>query len=136
MPLNIYSNVKEDLIVLTIMRYEELNNNRNDLCPNDQYIQFCARKLELNLEVKPHKHLSIHRNSDITQEAWVILDGSIYAKFYDINNHITHTSKLKKGDVAILYRGGHSFKVIEENTVFYEIKNGPYIGSKFDKENI
>ena len=50
--------------------------------------------------------------------------------------YIIHTSKLKKGDVAILYRGGHSFKVIEENTVFYEIKNGPYIGSKFDKENI
>ena len=26
----------------------------------------------------------------------------------------------------ILFRGGHSFKVLNDNTEFYEIKNGPY----------
>ena len=26
----------------------------------------------------------------------------------------------------ILFRGGHSLKVIANNTEFYEIKNGPY----------
>ena len=26
----------------------------------------------------------------------------------------------------VLFRGGHSFKVLKNNTEFYEIKNGPY----------
>ena len=26
----------------------------------------------------------------------------------------------------VLFRGGHSFKVLKDNTEFYEIKNGPY----------
>ena len=38
--------------------------------------------------------------------------------------------KIKKGDISILYRGGHAFDALEKNTIIYEIKNGPYLKDK------
>ena len=34
---------------------------------------------------------------------------------------------MKTGDVMVMVSGGHGFRMIE-NTVFLEIKQGPYIG--------
>ena len=46
------------------------------------------------------------------------------------------TYELKKGDMAIVYKAGHSFNVLEDNTVLYEFKNGPYYGKLKDKTMI
>ena len=40
------------------------------------------------------------------------------------------------GDCLILFRGGHGFKNIAKNTIFYEIKNGPYYGKGKDTDEI
>ena len=40
---------------------------------------------------------------------------------------------LRSGDILIFLAGGHDFTIIEEDTVVYEVKNGPYLGAEKDK---
>jgi len=42
---------------------------------------------------------------------------------------------LNKGDLAILFQGGHELKPLHKNTRIFEIKNGPYMGSEKEKKN-
>jgi hypothetical protein len=44
--------------------------------------------------------------------------------------------ELLSGSCMIFFSGGHALKVLEDNTLFYEFKNGPYYGHDTDKYNI
>ena len=132
----IYSNIDSSKLILTILRFNNISKYRSDLSPDSEYLQVSGRKLEKGIKVAAHKHLPILRKTDITQEAWVILEGCVEGRFYDLDNSLLYTTKIKKGDVVVLYRGGHSLEVLSEDTIFYEFKTGPYFGYEADKENI
>jgi hypothetical protein len=34
------------------------------------------------------------------------------------------------------FRGGHNYYILEEDTIVYEYKTGPYLGQDLDKEFI
>lgn len=38
-----------------------------------------------------------------------------------------------KGDLIVLLSGGHGFEILED-TKFFEVKQGPFIGTDNDKE--
>ena len=132
----IYSKINKDKLVLALMRFDEISEYRTDLCPNDEFLQISGRKLEKGLKVKAHKHIPFERVTDITQEAWVVFDGCIKGTFYDLDDSILYETDIKKGDVVWLFRGGHSLEVLDEDTIFYEFKTGPYYGVEADKEAI
>ena len=129
----IYSKIDSSKLILSFMKAEEITHKRIDMCPEEEYLQISGRKFKKGIKVDAHKHLQVLRNSNITQEAWVVLEGSIKSKFYDLDNSLLFELILNKGDVAILFRGGHSLEVLEENTIFYEFKNGPYLGQELDR---
>ena len=81
-----------------------------------------------------HKHLTIQRNTDKTQEAWVVFSGAIRADLYDIDDSLSLTVDLHAGDMVVVYAAGHALEVMEDDTILYEFKNGPYYGRKKDKE--
>ena len=43
---------------------------------------------------------------------------------------------LNEGDCAVVFHAGHGFSVLEEGTILYEVKNGPYYGQLKDKSFI
>ena len=63
----------------------------------------------------------------------------IYSKIgrpiYDTNNEHIHNISLISGDMMVFYRGGHELLATKE-TIFYELKTGPYYGYENDKEPI
>ena len=132
----IYSTIEKNKLIASYIRFGEVSDHRNDLSPKEEYLQASARKVKNGTIVKAHKHLPVDRNSDITQEAWIIIKGSVLARFYDLDDVYLQDLTLFKGDMVVFYRGGHSLRVLEEDTVFYEIKTGPYLGVENDKENI
>ena len=132
----IYSKVNKDKLVLALMRFNDISEYRTDLSPDDEYLQISGRKLEKGLKVKAHKHTPIERKTDITQEAWVVFEGCIKGTFYDLDDSVLYETEIKKGDVIVLFRGGHSLEVLDEDTIFYEFKTGPYYGVEADKEAI
>ncbi|GAB6265210.1 MAG: hypothetical protein STSR0001_06550 [Methanothrix sp.] len=52
--------------------------------------------------------------------------------FYNEHHDPVASRELKTGDILILAGGGHGFRMLED-TVFIEIKQGPYAGQD-DKE--
>ena len=132
----IYSKVDKNKLVLALMRFDDISEYRTDLSPDGEYLQISGRKLEKGLKVKAHKHTPIERKTDITQEAWVVFEGCIKGTFYDLDDSVLYETEIGKGDVIVLFRGGHSLEVLDEDTIFYEFKTGPYYGVEADKEAI
>ena len=132
--LSIYSKIDPNKLILSLMRYEDISEYRTDICPDEEYLQASGRKLKKGLKVKAHKHIKIERKTDITQEAWVVFEGCIKGTFFDLDDSILYETNIEKGDMIVLFRGGHSLEVLDEDTIFYEFKTGPYFGR--DKEFI
>jgi cupin fold WbuC family metalloprotein len=83
---------------------------------------------------KPHKHIWKGRNrNEIAQESWIVIQGSVECIFYDVDDKILTTEVLYVGDASFTLEGGHNYVILEDNTLVYEYKTGPYEGQEFDK---
>jgi len=40
---------------------------------------------------------------------------------------------LRPGDASFTLYGGHTYEILEDDTIVYEYKTGPYEGQKLDK---
>ena len=109
--------------------------DRYDLTDEDKFLQISflnLKKKKINL---PHMHLNIIKKTNISQECWIVMSGKLGVKFYDLDKSCVHEDVLNRGDLAILFQGGHELKALIKDTSIFEIKNGPYMGSKKEKEN-
>lgn len=132
----IYSSAQKDLLICSIVNIDDISSYRTDISPDEEFIQVSARKLNANIYVKPHRHRRVDRLTTITQEAWIVHRGKIKAEIFDIDNSHIEDSTIEEGGCIVLYNGGHSLTSLSENTIFYEIKTGPYFGYENDKEDI
>lgn len=131
-----YSNVDESVLLYVTNRREEINCQRQDLSPSTEYLQVSCKMLKKDDKFRPHKHLHIERKTLTTHESWVILKGAIRATFYDIDDSVYSEEIMSSGDCIVSMSAGHSFEVLEDDTLLYEFKNGPYYGTEKDKEFI
>jgi hypothetical protein len=131
---NIISKVNGE-ILHTIFYSKDVSKKRKDVIAEDNQLQFSALELVKNHKFRPHFHIpkKIDYTETIAQEAWIIIKGSIKATHYDIDEKIINEEILNVGDVAVTLRGGHTFEVLEEDTIIYEFKTGPYLGVELDK---
>ena len=129
----IYSKVDEKCLLLVINKKEDITEKRTDLSPDEEFLQCATKTLTKGMKFKPHKHNPMYRGTDITQEAWVFLSGKVRAKFYDLDDSVILNTELGAGDCAIVFRAGHGFEVLEDDTIIYEFKTGPYFGQEADK---
>lgn len=127
-----YSNIN-NAILYSVNRKEKITEKRNDLCPETEYLQVSCKMLSRGESFKPHKHLPLERKTLTTHETWIIIEGRVKAKLYDIDNLIYREEILDPGDCLVVFNAGHSMEVLEPNTILYEVKNGPYYGQKLDK---
>ena len=80
--------------------------------------------------IKPHIHLKKSRIVNYCTEVLLIEKGKVKIKFFDNKSSDIKKDKiLNKGDIIILFQGGHGFKVIEKTQII-EIKQGPYVEGK------
>lgn len=131
-----YSRIDPSQLLYAIVELSDIGNYRLDVSPDEEFLQLSARSLKAGTVVPAHKHLPVERVTNITQEAWIVFKGKIEGTFYDLNSEVLEVITLTDGDCAILFRGGHKLAVLEEDTIFYELKTGPYYGKIADKEPI
>ncbi len=135
----IYSNIKPEVLLDFVYRKEDiLNQEYRGFDLTDTIEVFQARTLKENKGnlVPPHKHLPQKRTTEYTQEALVLIQGKAKVEFYDLNDEKISETILGEGDCFVGLRGGHSLEVLEDNTLIYEFKNGPYNGKEKDKKFI
>lgn len=130
----IYSKVDESLICCHVSK-GDATQYRNDMGDKSEILQSSVRLLDEGTHVKAHKHSPVKKTTTGTQEAWIVIEGEILTKVYDIDDEHIHNISLTSGDMIVFYRGGHELLATKE-TIFYELKTGPYYGYANDKEPI
>jgi hypothetical protein len=82
--------------------------------------------------IQPHLHLPVTREVHGTTECIVVRQGACEVDIYDQQKKLLTSRPLAQGDIILLLGGGHGFRM-QEDTVLFEVKQGPYVGT-MDKE--
>ena len=83
-------------------------------------------------EIQRHVHRPLERHLIGTSEVIVVRQGCCEIEIYNNHRQLVATEQLREGDILLMVDGGHGFRMLED-TVFLEIKQGPYTGLD-DKE--
>jgi len=129
----IYSKIEPGLLLHQVFRYNQISKLREDIVPENEFLQLAILKMQRGKTFKPHKHIIKEKVTNIAQESWVVIKGSVKCFFYDIDDTIIEEIILKENDLSMTFRGGHNYEILENDTVVYEFKTGPYLGIEFDK---
>jgi cupin fold WbuC family metalloprotein len=131
---HIYSKVEPGKILHTIVRKEDLTPGRKEVVSEDNFIQCAILNMEKGKSFKPHRHIWKERTRNvIAQESWIVVQGSVKCIFFDLDDNIIATPVLYPGDASFTLEGGHTYEILEDNTLVYEYKTGPYEGQALDK---
>jgi cupin fold WbuC family metalloprotein len=133
----IYSKIEPDRLLHIVRRLSDIEeqDKRVDIVPEENFIQCSTLKLENGTTFRPHKHIFKERTYEkqIAQESWIVIRGSVKCIFYDIDDTIIAEPILNVGDASFTLGGGHNYLILEDDTIVYEYKTGPYEGQEFDK---
>jgi mannose-6-phosphate isomerase-like protein (cupin superfamily) len=77
--------------------------------------------------IVPHIHLRVVRTVVGTSEVLMVRQGRCIVDLYGEDRSLVASRELRAGDLVIFVGGGHGFRMIED-TVLFEIKQGPYSG--------
>jgi cupin fold WbuC family metalloprotein len=131
---------KTGMLLHIVRRFEDVvwqDNFREDIIDPKEHIQCSSLKMDKAQTFKPHKHIC--KNTPAwtrAQESWVVIRGSVLCTFYDLDDTILAKVGLGPGDASFTLQGGHTYEILEDNTIVYEYKTGPYTGQENDKEFI
>jgi len=130
----IYSKVEPNKLLHIINRVSEIEG-RTDVIDGENFIQCATLRMQKGKTFPPHKHITKTRTYDnqIAQESWVVIKGRVRCKFYDIDDTLIAEPILGVGDASFTLYGGHTYEILEDDTIVYEYKTGPYEGQKLDK---
>jgi cupin fold WbuC family metalloprotein len=133
----IYSKIDNNRLLHIVVRIDDFKG-RTEIVPENNFIQCAALKMPKDKTFPPHRHITKERTykEQIAQESWVVISGRVKCILYDIDNTIIATPILEAGDASFTLYGGHTYEILEEDTIVYEYKTGPYEGQKLDKEFI
>ena len=128
----IYSQIEPDLLLHIVYRLLEVEG-RTNIAPEEEFLQLASIKMQKGQIFKAHKHILLEKKTTIAQESWLVIKGSVKCIFYDIDDRILAEPILFPGDCSMTFRGGHNYLILEDDTIVYEYKTGPYMGQQLDK---
>lgn len=126
----IYSKLEPNKVIAIVS--SNASGKRVNLTDESHILQASFINLSRAERVTPHSHLKFERKIFGTEEIWFILRGKAIAFFYDIDNTLILSVKISKGQILLLFDGGHALQVKSRNFSMIEIKNGPYFGKEYD----
>lgn len=130
----IYSKQTPYKLLHLINRFDEINE-RTDVAESTEFLQLATLRMNKGKTFRPHKHIwkTTSRPTVIAQESWVVIQGSVECSFFDIDGTLLEKHVINKGDCSMTFEGGHTYTILEDDTVVYEYKTGPYTGQLEDK---
>lgn len=130
----IYSKKDPTKHLHTIHRYSDIEG-RNEVADEHQFLQLATLRMEKGKTFRPHQHIwkPSPVTSIIAQESWVVIKGSVEVSFFDIDGQLLEKQIINQGDCSMTFEGGHTYFILEDDTVVYEYKTGPYQGQALDK---
>ena len=129
----IFSKIDSSVMLHQIFKPSKNTLGRVNISPEKESLQAAFINLSMNQTFKPHKHILYSREMPMAQESWIVIRGKVKVIHYDLDDKIIKETILLPGECTITYRGGHNYLSLEENTLVYEMKTGPYKGIDKDK---
>lgn len=133
MVVKVWSKVEPGNLLHQFFNSQYENDCRTDLCSDDEYLQVACIAANSGTKYRPHRHIALNRKTDITQEVWIVVAGCARVTYYDLDGSVLRVQPLFQGNCSITFRGGHSYEILEDGTIIFEVKNGPYYGQVKDK---
>ena len=133
--IKIYSKCEPCKLLHLINRFDEIDG-RTDIAPEEQFIQAATIKFpQGGKKFRTHQHIwkPAPREQVIAQESWIVVQGSVRVFMYDTDQLFLQDEVIKKGDCSMTFEGGHTYEILEDDTIVYEYKTGPYMGVENDK---
>lgn len=128
--------IKDNIILAKHISSNEWEDGLKFYSNDDEYMQVGTWGYDKDKELLAHSHNEVSREVLYTQEVLYIKQGSIEASIYDISDNLVEKFVAKEGDVVILLRGGHGYRILEDKTQVLEVKNGPYVGAEKDRRRL
>ena len=131
----IYSKTNNNKLLHIVNWLQSSENERHDIAPDDQFLQVATIASDKGKSYRAHKHIwkTPAYPQTIAQESWIVVRGSVKVYFYDTDDTLLESHVIKQGDCSVTFEGGHSYEILEDNTLVYEYKTGPYYGQTLDK---
>ena len=139
----IYSKIEPETLLHIVYRLDEIATvpegsepnkfHRTNIAPDSEFLQLASLNMPKGHTFKAHKHIVLEKTTNIAQESWLVIRGSVKCIFYDLDDAIIAEPVLLPGDLSMTFRGGHNYLIMEDGTVVYEYKTGPYFGIEMDK---
>ena len=121
-----------DTLLHLVFRLAEANGRIN-IAPDNEFLQLASIKMQKGHTFRPHKHVFCEKVTTIAQESWVVIQGRVECIFYDLDDTVVARPVLYPGDCSMTFRGGHNYLALDDNTIVYELKTGPYFDQHTDK---
>ncbi len=117
-----------------VHRLDEIEE-RTNVADDNQFLQLATLRMQRGKTFRPHRHVwkSPQYAMTIAQESWVVIQGSVEVSFYDTDGTLLEKQIINRGDCSMTFEGGHTYTILEDDTVVYEYKTGPYYGQDRDK---
>lgn len=116
-----------DQRIATIIRREYMPEVTTFISPDSYYQQLGFVVYPKDGVVARHSHLPLQRHLVGTPETLMVRRGRAEVELYAMDKSPLGTWILEEGDMIQLVSGGHRFNCLED-TIFLEIKQGPYTG--------
>ena len=136
--IDVHSRLDDSILLHKIIRKELFSTiERHDAADEKEFLQLAVLRHKKGKTFKPHAHVyKSYEGRMIAQESWVVIQGKVKIILYDLDDSIIYEDVLVTGDVSLTFRGGHNYEILEDDTLVYEYKTGPYLGQKLDKRMI
>jgi len=130
----IYSKRDPSKLLHLVHRLDEIEE-RTNVADDNQFLQLATLRMQRGKTFRPHRHVwkSPQYDRTIAQESWVVIQGSVEVSFYDTDGTLLEKQIINRGDCSMTFEGGHTYTILEDDTVVYEYKTGPYYGQDRDK---
>ena len=127
---------KDGIVLARHIKTEDIQPGLNFFSNDEEFIQVGVWNYNSGKDLPAHVHNVVNREVRRTCEALFVVRGSMEATIYDIDRTLIGSFKVNQGEILVLLECGHGYRVLEDDTIVLEIKNGPYLGAEIDRERI
>lgn len=117
-------------LIAVVQTIADFRNGVNFFTPADNLLQVGVLNHSKGHKIQAHEHFPKNTLVDHMEEVLIVLTGSMEVDLFWKNN-LLDTVLVNAGQIILLNKGGHGFRIIEE-TQIVEVKLGPY-SQKNDK---
>lgn len=128
--------VNGSMIIARHITGEDLKSGLAFFTEESDYLQVGSWRYEKGRKLPAHIHNYVKREINRTQECIVVMAGSVKVILYDEDGEFLEEARVNSGEAMALFSGGHGYEIIDDDTIVFEIKNGPYSGPEKDRRRI